>query len=79
MKVKSALLCLVLVFKSLSGRSSLGSNHNTALTFNDTFYGVSVSELACESLRHPSIEITTRMRVATDRGRLFLQSLPFAF
>lgn len=79
LKSQSALLCLVLAFKSLWGRSLLGSNHNTAPTFNDTVYGVSVSELACESLRRPSIEIATRMRVLTDRGRLFCRSLPFAF
>lgn len=45
------------LLKASRGRRLLGSNHNTAPTFNDTFYGVSVSELACESLRRPSIEI----------------------
>lgn len=71
LKSQSALLCLVLALKSLWGRSLLGSNHNSAPTFNDTFYGVSVSELACESPRRPSIEIAARMRAAADRGRFF--------
>lgn len=42
-----------------------------APSFNDTFYGVSVSELACESLHGPSMKIAARMRVAADRGRFF--------
>lgn len=66
LKPQRTLLCLVLAFKSLWGRSS---NHNTVQTFNDTF--CSVSKLACESLHRPSIKIATRMRVATDRGRFF--------
>lgn len=38
-----------------------------------------VSELACEPLRRPSIAVTTKMRVAADRGRFFSPSHPFAF
>lgn len=49
-------MCLVLAFKSLQGRSALGSNHNSASISSDILYGVSVSELACESLHHPSRE-----------------------
>lgn len=77
LKSQSTLLCLVLAFKSPWGggeRSIQGSNHNTVPIFGDIFYGVSVSELACESLRRPSIEIAARMGVAVDRGGLFPRS-----
>lgn len=43
-------MCLVLAFKSLQGSGALGSNHNSASSSSDIFYGVSVSELARESL-----------------------------
>lgn len=55
-------------FKSLYERSP---NHKTDPTFTDTYYRVSVFELACESLHRPSIEIETRMRAAADMGRFF--------
>lgn len=68
-------MCLVLVLKASREEAYWAKNHNTAPTFNDTFYGVSVSELACESLCPPSMEIATEMRVAADRGRFFSRQL----